>query len=81
MARDEKTRSMTDEDEAPKKQQYLVILELKYEETDEMRDKHSLGVFVELKGLFVLDVWLGRGSAGIVQSDSGSNIIIGQKID
>ena len=61
MARDEKTRSMTDEGEVPKKHQYLVIMELKYEETDEMRDKHSLGVFAELTRSVCVGCVAGKG--------------------
>ena len=48
MAKDEKTRKMTNEGEAPMKQEYLVILELIYKPTNEMKDKHHLGIFVEL---------------------------------
>ena len=48
MAKDEKTRKMTNDGEAPMKQEYLVILELIYKPTNEMKDKHHLGIFVEL---------------------------------
>ena len=48
MARDEKTRNQTADGEAPKKKEYLVIMELFYEPTDEMDDKHDLGIFVRM---------------------------------
>ena len=48
MARDEKTRNMTDDGEAPKKQQYLVIMELTYKQSNEIEDGHSLGIFVQM---------------------------------
>jgi hypothetical protein len=49
MARDEKTRTKTGEYEPPEKQQYCVILEMIYNETNDIEHKHSLGVFVEMK--------------------------------
>ena len=48
MARDEKTRGKTDDGEPPKKQEYLVIMELIYRESGEIKDGHSLGIFVKM---------------------------------
>jgi hypothetical protein len=48
MKRDEKTRSKNDDGEPPKKQEYLVIVELIYKPSDEIEDGHSLGIFVEV---------------------------------
>jgi hypothetical protein len=48
MARDEATRNKTDEGQPAMKTEYLVIMELYYNPTDEMEDKHDLGVFVRM---------------------------------
>ncbi|KAL7534640.1 hypothetical protein ACHAXR_006012, partial [Thalassiosira sp. AJA248-18] len=49
MCTDEKTRNQTAEGEAPKKKEYLVILELEYTPTDEHENGHNLGIFTKLK--------------------------------
>ena len=61
MARDEKTRHQTPDYEQPKKQQYLVILELHYKETNEIEHKHSLGVFVEVGRSYCAGCIAGQG--------------------
>ena len=48
MKKDEKTREKTAEGEAPDYQTYLVINELKFVETNNLTDKHALGVFTEV---------------------------------
>jgi len=62
MARDEKTRSKTAEYEPPKKQQYLVILEMMYRETTDIDHNHSLGVFVEVGRSYCGGCIAGQGS-------------------
>jgi hypothetical protein len=61
MARDEKTRKNTPDYEPPEKQQYLVILEMTYDETNDIEHKHSLGVFVELKRSYCGGCVAGQG--------------------
>ena len=48
MAKDEKTRKDTKDGEKPKWKEYLVVLEMAYERTNEISDKHSLGRFTKL---------------------------------
>lgn len=48
MATDEKTRNKTEKYVAPKKKQYLVIIEMIYTPTNIIEHNHSLGVFVKV---------------------------------
>ena len=48
MRTDEKTRNATDDGEPPKKQEYLVMIELFYQETEAMEHNHDLGIFLRL---------------------------------
>ena len=61
MRRDEKTRNLTEEGEAPMKAEYLLIMELRYHKTDEIADGHGLGVFVELLRTYCTDCVAGQG--------------------
>ena len=54
---DEKTRNHTSLGEGPKKQEYLVILELTFMKSDNMKGKHNLGLFTQLENLIVLDMF------------------------
>jgi len=48
MGKDEKTRRDTEDGNKPKWKEYLVILELEYQRTSEISDKHNLGRFNKL---------------------------------
>ena len=63
MARDEKTRNKTDDGEAPKKQEYLLIMELEYAPTDEHSHGHALGVFVRVLRTYCTACVAGQGDS------------------
>ena len=62
MKLDETTRKKTAEYEPPKKQQYLVILELTYRETNDVQHKHALGIFTEVVRSYCGGCIAGQGS-------------------
>ena len=62
MKRDEKTRNKTDEGEAPKKQEYLLIMELEYVPTDQHSHGHALGVFTKVLRAYCTSCVAGQGS-------------------
>lgn len=62
MARDEKTRSKTDDGQPPKKNEYLLMMELFYKKSDEIELGHSLGVFTTMGRSYCTSCIAGLGN-------------------
>jgi hypothetical protein len=61
MIRDEKTRKKTPDGEPPKKKEYLLIMKLRYEPTDQITNMHNLGIFTELLETYCTGCVAGQG--------------------
>ena len=61
MAKDEKTRNKSDDGET-KKMEYLLMMELEYAATNEVKDGHSLGIFTKLGRSYCTACVAGQGA-------------------
>ena len=59
--RDEKTRSQTKVGEASKKQEYLLMMELEYEKSNQIKNAHNLGIFTQVCRTYCMACVAGRG--------------------
>ena len=62
MKRDEKTRKKTPDGEPPKKEEYLVIMELLYKPSDDIKDSHDLGIFTGIGRHYCTNCVAGQGN-------------------
>ena len=62
MARDEKTRKKTEEGKTSKKNEYLLIMELRYKKSNQIEDGHDLGIFVQMGRSFCTSCVARRGN-------------------
>ena len=63
MIRDEKTRNNTDKDgHLTKKQEYLLIMEMEYQKSDQIENGHNLGIFSKMLRSYCTKFVAGQGN-------------------
>ncbi len=62
MNKDTKTQNQTEDGEAPKKDEYLLVLELEYMPSDQIENGHTLGIFTKLLRTYCIKCVAGQGA-------------------